>query len=278
LCAPMCLANMSKLMNHTNGSSSHDNVVDSAFSMLEELSEPKKLDHFCNIYQETHRCLKECPESPFDELLVKGLTVPKFVCVDQYEAFKKNAPCLHNVTSSLEAACNKTCGAQNKAIQNFTAAFQGPGGQQQKPQNSSSAFHGHDSSAEAIGSKLGTLNGFLNDTCKSIDCYTECIRPDVTRKCGADAIALVDKFDAVAVSWALDMFRAIDSSTDFPPKACKKFAKSTTSITHHGTVLESIEKFGQKIKNSTEALFEKIGNAVKNETREIVAKVSGSLG
>jgi len=159
----------------------------SAFIMNDALLNKKRLDKFCQSYNELDSCIAECdPESsPVAQNIVKMFESFDIICKTRYEEFVSYLPCYAKSKRPTKERCTEACGDPE--------TFQTDVQEKMKNQMIQSDSEG----------LINAVNAMLKTTCDYASCVQRCQSRVIIETCpgeqGQDAAEFMVMFSSQAI-------------------------------------------------------------------------------
>jgi len=170
-------------------------------SALSRDYDPKDFQKLCDAYRPGRECLNACDTTDLKNAAIKGMGLLQFMCVDKYEEFKANLPCMNNASAEAELACKPNCSEFESSVARLEELSSN-----------------RDLVVQLTPQQLSSV---LGGSCQYVDCLSRCGSPLTEKKCGKD-VALLDEELVKHVFNSLRNTVTALGAGDQLPKACSK--------------------------------------------------------
>lgn len=169
---------------------------------------PTVFDAACEVYKPFDQCLNACPNDQKKTMVLKSLSVHKFICVDRYDDFKQHLPCQAAACDNARPTCESGC----KTFQTVSDKAGLQLAMDINPENFT-----------------GNMVNMLSSLCGYVDCTTECLYPKYKSECGPESEKLEKELMQKAIISVGETMQSSVPGFEWP-NSCYKLRDNTYKI------------------------------------------------
>jgi len=203
ICVIKCLRSTEE---HLGGLQEEDKKNQSPLSPQSALNrdyDPKDFQKLCDAYRPGRKCLDSCDNTNLKTAALKGMALLQFMCVERFDDFKENLPCMNNASAAAEIACKPNCSEFEQAV------------------NRLEELAGNRDLVTQVSQQQ--LTRTLAGSCLYVECLGHCGNPITEKQCGKKVAELDEELVKHVFNSLRNTVTALGAG-DQLPKECVKLS------------------------------------------------------